>query len=199
MSRPLHHGRSGGARHLFDQMCQPNNSSANGCGHELPGFGGIMRSRRKLMLFVFKLGVVLVTVFTLLGSFYWAVSFSASSRNSVYSNYRRLQEQLVTDLSDIGELALGVSKSKELEFCPEEYENYVPCYYNVSESLDSVDLEANIEYERRCSRGSSVGCLILPPTNYRIPLRWPNGRDVIWKENVRITGQEFSSGSLTKR
>nr|CAD1826338.1 unnamed protein product [Ananas comosus var. bracteatus] len=199
MSRPLHRGRSGGARHLFDQMCQPNNLSINGYGHEIPGFGGIMRSRRKLMLFVFKLGVVLVTVFSLLGSFYWAVSLSVSSRNSVYRNYRRLQEQLVADLSDIGELALGVSKSKELEFCPEEYENYVPCYYNVSESLDSVDLEANIEYERWCSRGPSVGCLILSPTNYRIPLRWPNGRDVIWKENVRITGQEFSSGSLTKR
>ncbi|OAY78129.1 probable pectin methyltransferase QUA2 [Ananas comosus] len=199
MSRPLHRGRSGGAHHLFDQMCQPNNLSINGYGHELPGFGGIMRSRRKLMLFVFKLGVVLVTVFTLLGSFYWAVSLSVSSWNSVYRNYRRLQEQLVADLSDIGELALGVSKSKELEFCPEEYENYVPCYYNVSESLDSVDLEANIEYERWCSRGPSFGCLILSPTNYRIPLRWPNGRDVIWKENVRITGQEFSSGSLTKR
>ncbi|KAK8579933.1 hypothetical protein V6N12_070229 [Hibiscus sabdariffa] len=111
------------------------------------------------------------------------------------SRHRRLQEQLVSDLWDIGELSLGASKMKELEFCPEEFENYVPCF-NVSENLD---LGSN-GYVRVCRQGSRQSCLVLPPLNYKIPLRWPTGRDIIWVANVKITGQEvFSSGSLTKR
>jgi putative pectin methyltransferase len=30
-------------------------------------------------------------------------------------------------------------------------------------------------------------------------VRWPSGKGFIWKDNVRISGQEFSSGSLFKR
>ncbi|KAK9047027.1 hypothetical protein V6N11_052891 [Hibiscus sabdariffa] len=111
------------------------------------------------------------------------------------SRHRRLQEQLVSDLWDIGEISLGASKMKELEFCPEEFENYIPCF-NVSENLDS----GSDGYVRVCRQGSRQSCLVLPPLNYKIPLRWPTGRDIIWVANVKITGQEvFSSGSLTKR
>ncbi|KAM3398161.1 hypothetical protein P3S68_001675 [Capsicum galapagoense] len=36
--------------------------------------------------------------------------------------------------------------------------------------------------------------------DYKIPLTWPAGRDVIWSGNVRLTKDQFlSSGSMTKR
>ncbi|KAK8677553.1 hypothetical protein V6N13_143084 [Hibiscus sabdariffa] len=85
------------------------------------------------------------------------------------SRHRRLQEQLVSDLWDIGELSLGASKMKELEFCPEEFENYVPCF-NVSENLDLG------------SNGWPTGRDIIWVANVKI-----TGQEV------------FSSGSLTKR
>ncbi|KAG1342345.1 putative pectin methyltransferase QUA2 [Cocos nucifera] len=209
MSRPLHRGLSGGGRvgggisgyNVFDQKYQVKDSLENGFGHEATSPGRGARSRPSPTFLLLKLGLVFVTILALLGLLYWSISISNSSRHNVSRGYRRLQEQLVADLSDIGELSLGKARLKELEFCSPEYENYVPCYYNISESLDLGDHEAPIEYERQCVRESAIdrGCLILPPRNYRIPLRWPSGRDIIWKENVKITGQDLSSGSLTKR
>jgi putative pectin methyltransferase len=56
-----------------------------------------------------------------------------------------------------------------------------------------------ISYERQCTRDGRVACLIAPPRRYRIPVRWPSGKGFIWKDNIRISGQEFSLGSLFKR
>nr|GFD35862.1 probable pectin methyltransferase QUA2 [Tanacetum cinerariifolium] len=51
-----------------------------------------------------------------------------------------------------------------------------------------------------CGPMSKQNCLVLAPPKYKIPHRWPTGRDVIWIDNVKITAQEvLSSGSLTKR
>uniref|UniRef100_A0A7N0T2Y5 Methyltransferase n=1 Tax=Kalanchoe fedtschenkoi TaxID=63787 RepID=A0A7N0T2Y5_KALFE len=86
----------------------------------------------------------------------------------------------------------------ELELCPPDFDNHVPCF-NVSENL-SLGLAGADQYDRNCGTGLMENCLILPPSNYRLPLRWPTGRDVIWVNNVKITAQEvLSSGSLTKR
>ena len=38
---------------------------------------------------------------------------------------------------DIGELVGGGVCAKEAEVCPPEYENYVPCYYNVTDVIIS--------------------------------------------------------------
>jgi len=210
MSRPLYRGLSGGGRvtnlnvhEVFDQDSKPKDFSRNGIGYDVSSPMGAGRTKQSITLALLKLGLAVIILAALSGSFYWTMSISTVSQVGIHRSYRRLQEQLVADLADVGELSLGAAKSKELEFCPPEYENYVPCYYNVSESLDSVEQSADvlIEYDRHCGRGpeKEPACLVLPPRNYRIPLRWPTGRDFIWKENVKITGQEFSSGSLTKR
>uniref|UniRef100_A0A2P2M5L0 Methyltransferase n=2 Tax=Rhizophora mucronata TaxID=61149 RepID=A0A2P2M5L0_RHIMU len=160
---------------------------------------GTMRSRHRVALLLLKLSLVLIVILALLGSFWWTISISSLSRGQIVHNYRTLQEQLVSDLWDIGELSLSSSssKSKDLEFCTEESENHIPCF-NVSENL-SGDSNIN-ENDRHCGQGSRQSCLVLPPANYKIPLRWPTGRDVIWISNVKITAQEvLSSGSMTKR
>ena len=91
---------------------------------------------------------------------------------------------------------MGAIKLKELELCPPEMENFVPCYSNFTGELDSGG-----ETERRCVREYSgeESCIIGSPKEYRVPLRWPRGRDYIWKDNVRVGGEEFYSGSLSKR
>ncbi|WRX30705.1 Putative S-adenosyl-L-methionine-dependent methyltransferase - like 10 [Theobroma cacao] len=159
---------------------------------------GTPRSRHKLTMLFLKLSLIVIVILALTGSFWWTISISTSSRGHIFHGYRRLQEQLVSDLWDIGELSLGPSRLKEIEFCPEESENFIPCF-NVSENLALGYSDGN-EYDRLCGHGSRQRCLVLPPVNYKIPLRWPTGGDVIWVANVKITGQEvFSSGSLTKR
>ncbi|PON50355.1 putative pectin methyltransferase QUA [Trema orientale] len=156
------------------------------------------RNRHKLAMLLLKFSLALIIVVALTGSFWWTISISASSRGHIFLGYRRLQEQLVSDLWDIGELSLSSSRLKDMEFCPQEFENYVPCF-NDSETL-ALGLSDGQEYDRHCIRGLKRNCLVLPPANYKIPLRWPTGRDIIWSANVKITAQEvLSSGSLTKR
>ncbi|XP_047341502.1 probable pectin methyltransferase QUA2 [Impatiens glandulifera] len=150
-----------------------------------------MRNRHKLIMFLFKFALASIVVVALTVSFWLTISIRNKSRGfGMFHGYRRLEEQLKSDLQDIGELSLGSPRSKELEFCPEEFENHVPCY-NISD-------EQNID--RHCSQRTPLNCLIRPPINYQIPLRWPTGKDVIWFANVKITAQEvLSSGSMTKR
>ncbi|XP_010416801.1 PREDICTED: probable pectin methyltransferase QUA2 isoform X2 [Camelina sativa] len=157
------------------------------------------RTRHRLMLMFLKISLVLIVVFALAGSFWWTISISTSSRGHVYHNYRRLQEQLVSDLLDIEEISLGPNRWKDLDYCNINVsENFVPCF-NASENL-ALGYSNGDEIDRFCGPGSKQECLVLPPVKYRVPLRWPTGKDVIWLANVKISAQEVvSSGSITKR
>ncbi|XP_058096854.1 probable pectin methyltransferase QUA2 [Magnolia sinica] len=180
-----------------DNHSSKSSSAVNGFGSD-PAYSGASRARQSFALSFLKFSLVLIMVFALIGSVWWMIFISTSSRGNVIRGYRRLQEQLITDLADVGVLSLGLAKLKEVESCPQEYENYVPCF-NVSETVD-LGYSDGSEYDRQCPRGSTRGCLVLPPKNYKIPLRWPTGRDVIWIANVKITAQEIlSSGIVTKR
>nr|GMC52502.1 probable pectin methyltransferase QUA2 [Ipomoea batatas] len=163
-----------------------------------PFSAGTRRNRLKLTLHLLKLSLVAIVVVALTESFWWAMAMTRTSKGEVYRGDQRVQEQVVLDLKEIGLISLGSAKLRDLEYCPPEAENYVPCF-NASESLEMGFSEGE-EYERHCGLESKRGCLILLPINYKPPLRWPTGKDVIWLANVKITAQEvLSSGSLTKR
>ncbi|XVE74331.1 hypothetical protein DITRI_Ditri12bG0008400 [Diplodiscus trichospermus] len=137
--------------------------------------------------------------------------FGSSSSNSfdsvtstavpeIYTNYRRLKEQQAVDYSELSTLSLGASLQQwELGLCGKERENYVPCY-NVTANL-LLGFKDGEEFDRHCEVSRpGKWCLVRPPKDYKIPLRWPAGRDVIWSGNVKITKDQFlSSGSITKR
>ncbi|KAK1435474.1 hypothetical protein QVD17_01238 [Tagetes erecta] len=156
------------------------------------------RKRYKLTLFLLKLSLFVIVILALSWSFWWTLSLTTASRNHTFRGYRRLQEQLVSDLWDIGELSVGASSLKETELCSLEFENYIPCF-NISENLE-LGLTDGQEQDRHCGPTSKHNCLVLAPSGYKVPHRWPTGRDVIWIDNVKINAQEvLSSGSLTKR
>lgn len=123
----------------------------------------------------------------------------ASPIPDIYKKHRKLREQAANDLLEIQSLSLGPPLLRDLDPCGKERENYVPCY-NVSANI-LAGLHDGEEYDRHCiSERNSQRCLIRPPKDYKIPLRWPAGRDIIWNANVKITkDQFFSSGSMTKR
>ncbi|KAF8399585.1 hypothetical protein HHK36_015453 [Tetracentron sinense] len=123
----------------------------------------------------------------------------SSSIPDIYQNYRRLREHVASDYLVIRSLSQGITHPRELDLCGKERENYVPCY-NLSANLLAGFLDGE-EFDRHCevSRVESR-CLVRPLKDYKIPLRWPAGRDVIWSGNVKITKDQFlSSGSMTKR
>ncbi|KAG6698990.1 hypothetical protein I3842_08G047200 [Carya illinoinensis] len=189
-------------RFPFRLLLPDNSTPKNGIAEN--GFAsdsllvGSPRIRQRITMLILKLSLVLIVILALTGSFWWAISISTTSRGHIFRGYRRLQEQLVLDLWDIGELSLGSSRLKELEFCPQDFENHVPCF-NVSANL-ALGYSDGSEYDRVCGHEPRQNCLALAPLNYKIPLRWPTGKDVIWFANVKITAQEvMSSGSLTKR
>ncbi|KAL5723134.1 hypothetical protein ACHQM5_006563 [Ranunculus cassubicifolius] len=151
------------------------------------------------LLLCFISVVALIVVFTSTSS----KTFDTASTSSIpdfYNNYRRLKEQTANDFLEIRSLSLGVPHLKEFDLCGiKEKENYVPCY-NVSASV-AAELHDGEEFDRHCEVSRmEPRCLIRPPKEYKIPLRWPAGRDVIWSGNVKITKDQFlASGSMTKR
>ncbi|RID60198.1 hypothetical protein BRARA_F03374 [Brassica rapa] len=159
-----------------------------------------LRPRIKGLLF-FILGVVaLLTILSpLTSTSYEASSIGSSTRvPNIYSNYRRIKEQAAVDYLDLRSLSLGTSL-KEFLLCGKERESYVPCY-NVTGNLlaglqEGDELDRHCEFEREKER-----CVVRPPRDYKIPLRWPLGRDIIWSGNVKITKDQFlSSGTVTTR
>ncbi|KAL0439639.1 UNVERIFIED_CONTAM: putative pectin methyltransferase QUA2 [Sesamum latifolium] len=185
-------------RFLFTNNFSSNHSLGDHGFISDPFGPGAPRSLHKVTLYLLKFSLAVIVILALIGSFWWTLSVTSMSRGQIVHGYRRLQEQLVSDLYEIGELSIGSSRLRELEYCSEESENYVPCF-NVSENL-ALGFSDGEKYARHCGHRSKQNCLVLPPVNYRIPLRWPTGRDVIWYANVNITAQEvLSSGSLTKR
>lgn len=124
-------------------------------------------------------------------------SVTDPTRHDIYSSYRRLKEQAVNDYLELRKL--GTNPSKDFDLCGKERENYVPCY-NVSANL-LAGFKDGEEFDRHCevSRDNEY-CLVRPPKDYKTPLTWPSGRDVIWSGNVKLSKDQFlSSGSMTKR
>ncbi|KAK9272755.1 hypothetical protein L1049_003132 [Liquidambar formosana] len=183
---------------IFPNSSSKSSISENGFGAD-PCNTGVSRTRQSFILQFIKFSLVLIVFFALSGSVWWMISISTTSRGYTFRGYWWLQEQLISDLSEIGELSLNFASSAgELEFCSQDFENHVSCW-NISENLASGYSDGS-EYDHHCGHGSKPSCLVLPPKNYKIPLRWPTGRDLIWFANVKITAQEvLSSGSLTKR
>ncbi|XAR65265.1 Sarcosine/dimethylglycine N-methyltransferase [Bertholletia excelsa] len=124
---------------------------------------------------------------------------ASTARTEIFSNYRRLKEQAASDYLDLKTLSLGASHPREFSLCGRERENYVPCY-NVSANL-LAGFKDGEEFDRHCEGSQEKQqCLVRPPKDYKIPLRWPVGQDVIWSGNVKISKDQFlSSGSMTKR
>lgn len=73
--------------------------------------------------------------------------------------------------------------------CPLQFNEYIPCH-NVSyiKDLPNLDLSRREELERHCpSTDKRLFCLVPPPEDYKIPIRWPTSRDYVWRSNVNHT------------
>ncbi|KAK9052186.1 hypothetical protein SSX86_028814 [Deinandra increscens subsp. villosa] len=126
-------------------------------------------------------------------------AFSSSVKPEAYTNYRRLKEQTESDYIELKTFSSRTSNLKEIRLCGKEREDYVPCY-NVSANL-LAGFKDGEEFDRHCEVSQDQPyCLVRPPRDYKTPLSWPAGRDVIWNANVKMSDDRFlSTGSMTKR
>ncbi|XP_055818709.1 probable methyltransferase PMT5 isoform X2 [Solanum dulcamara] len=126
-------------------------------------------------------------------------SVAYSAKPDIYTSYRKLKTQVRSDYLELKSLSVGASWIKDIGFCGKERENYVSCYNVSANSL--AGLKDGEEFDRHCELShGQPHCLVRPPKDYKIPLNWPAGRDIIWSGNVRLTKDQFlSSGSMTKR
>jgi hypothetical protein len=73
-----------------------------------------------------------------------------------------------------------------VDVCPLEYNEYVPCHDGAYiSSLKSLDTSRHVDLESICPPWEKrLFCLVPPPNDYKIPIRWPTSRDYVWRSNV---------------
>ncbi|KAK3014971.1 LOW QUALITY PROTEIN: hypothetical protein RJ639_009203, partial [Escallonia herrerae] len=85
-----------------------------------------------------------------------------------------------------------------INICPLTYNEYIPCHdaSYIKELLPKLDLSKREELERHCTPPERrLFCLVPPPEDYKIPIRWPTSRDYVWRSNVNHT--RLSEGDKT--
>ncbi|CAN6337777.1 unnamed protein product [Urochloa humidicola] len=73
-----------------------------------------------------------------------------------------------------------------VDVCPLEYNEYIPCHDAAYiRSLKNLDRSRHEDLESICPpRVKRLFCLVPPPNDYKIPIRWPTSRDYVWRSNV---------------
>ncbi|KAJ8750243.1 hypothetical protein K2173_014158 [Erythroxylum novogranatense] len=80
--------------------------------------------------------------------------------------------------------------TQSIPICDTKYSELIPCLdrnliYQLKLKLNLALME---HYERHCpSPERRLNCLIPPPVGYKIPIRWPESRDEVWKVNIPHT------------
>ncbi|KAF9588338.1 hypothetical protein IFM89_008768, partial [Coptis chinensis] len=117
------------------------------------------------------------------------------------------QDNGLNDLSDIlGELkVMAVDMGSEIErcvldpivhscgnraVCDDWHSELIPCLDKnlIYQMRLKLDLSLMEHYERHCPLPKRrFNCLIPPPTDYKVPVKWPRSRDEVWKANIPHT------------
>ncbi|GMH08136.1 hypothetical protein Nepgr_009976 [Nepenthes gracilis] len=74
--------------------------------------------------------------------------------------------------------------------CPLDFNEYIPCHdaSYVKDLLPNLDISKREELERHCLPPEKrLFCLVPPPNDYKLPIRWPISRDYVWRSNVNHT------------
>ncbi|XP_076910745.1 putative methyltransferase PMT9 [Bidens hawaiensis] len=79
---------------------------------------------------------------------------------------------------------------KSLPVCDMRYSELIPCLdrHLIYQLKLKLNLSLMEHYERHCPPATRrYNCLIPPPVGYKIPIRWPQSRDEVWKANIPHT------------
>lgn len=81
-------------------------------------------------------------------------------------------------------------KPKSFPVCDDRHSELIPCLDRnlIYQMRLKLDLNLMEHYERHCPPPERrFNCLIPPPHGYKVPIKWPKSRDVVWKANIPHT------------
>ncbi|KAL1813505.1 hypothetical protein ACET3Z_023570 [Daucus carota] len=141
--------------------------------------------------------ILLIALFVMIASFYAGTLFSHNSDPFVP------QQQLISNSSSsagrnafTNRVMLSYRKTPleiprdGMNVCPLQFNEYIPCHdpSYVKELIPKLDLTRKEELERHCPPLERLlFCLVPPPVEYKLPIRWPTSRDYVWRSNVNHT------------
>lgn len=144
--------------------------------------------------------MIMVALLLMVGSFYAGTLFGNNGPiyvSQLPSNSSSPSSSLSTGMSIFtNKVSLTYRKTPVLipetgmNVCPLTFNEYIPCHdvSYVKSLLPNLDVSRREELERHCPPlGNLLFCLIPPPEDYKIPIRWPNSRDYVWRSNVNHT------------
>nr|GLL47506.1 probable methyltransferase PMT7 [Ipomoea trifida] len=171
------------------------------------GGGGSLINMRA---FDWKAGqTIMVSLLVMIGSFYTGTLFSNtdSSSSPLYTLQQLPQQEQQIAVSSNPNSSQTPSGSPTftnkvaltyrmvpltipetgVNVCPLKFNEYIPCNdaSYVKELLPKLDRSRREELERHCPPlKRRLFCLVPPPIDYKIPIRWPISRDYVWRSNV---------------
>ncbi|GAA0149299.1 methyltransferase [Lithospermum erythrorhizon] len=151
--------------------------------------------------------LIMGALLVMIGSFYTGTLFGRSSTTSsslfVSDQLQDFANNVTSSLSSSGDnhkftnrVALSyrttplVVPENGMNVCPIEFNEYIPCHdiAYIKQLLPKLDLSHREELERHCPPiERRLFCLIPPPVDYKLPIRWPTSRDYVWRSNINHT------------
>ncbi|KAG7549426.1 S-adenosyl-L-methionine-dependent methyltransferase [Arabidopsis thaliana x Arabidopsis arenosa] len=144
---------------------------------------------------------IMVALVLMVGSFYAGsifgnnspiyISQPSSSSNSSSSSPSQSGPSNFANKIELTYRRTSVSiPASGVNVCPLKFNEYNPCHNvtYVQQLLPSLNLSRREELERHCPPlEQRLFCLVPPPKDYKIPIRWPTSRDYVWRSNVNHT------------
>ncbi|KAJ9184944.1 hypothetical protein P3X46_004629 [Hevea brasiliensis] len=140
--------------------------------------------------------MIMVALLLMVGSFYLGTLFGNNAPIYV-SQSSSSNSSSSPDLSTFhNKITLAYRKTPLLipesgmNICPLKFNEYIPCHdvFYVKSILPSLDLSRREELERHCPPPEKrLFCLVPPPEDYKLPIKWPTSRDYVWRSNVNHT------------
>ncbi|KAI3973481.1 hypothetical protein MKW92_013612 [Papaver armeniacum] len=139
--------------------------------------------------------LILVALLLMIASFYTGTLFSSKS-SILATDYSISSSNSSSTPGDSGfsnKVILSYRAAKlsipetGMNICPLIYNEYIPCHdpSYINGLLPNLDTSRREEYERHCPPSEKrLFCLVPPPVDYKIPIRWPTSRDYVWRSNV---------------
>ncbi|CAK7342726.1 unnamed protein product [Dovyalis caffra] len=143
--------------------------------------------------------MIMVALLLMVGSFYTGTLFGNNSASIYVSQLSSSSSNSSTShvtYTFTNKVALAyrqtpiVIPESGMNVCPLKLNEYIPCHdvAYVKTLLPTLDVSRREELERHCPPlEKRLFCLVPPPEDYKLPIKWPTSRDYVWRSNVNHT------------
>ncbi|KAI3984823.1 hypothetical protein MKX01_039440 [Papaver californicum] len=137
--------------------------------------------KRRLITSLCLVGIVVCFVFVYYGTFFVSrVQRGTSTLRRLGSPYlggneeadSKQNESSTALVQEDGESDIAL---KSFPVCDDRHSELIPC------------LDRHLIYQLRLKLDLRYNCLIPPPPDYKVPIKWPRSRDEVWKANIPHT------------